>query len=93
MTGRKDILLDDTGDLLIEDGDFVVGQSDQQHILHILQAAPGHYKQHPILGANAIAFVGGNSADLKRNVRLQLHSDGYNVKKLSIANGKVRVEI
>jgi len=93
MTERKDILLDDSGDLLIEGGDFVIGQSDQQHILHILQAAPGQYKQHPMTGANAVSFVGGSNADLKRNIRLQLLMDGYDVKKLSIENGKVRVEI
>lgn len=93
MTAQNDILTNATGDLMIEGGDFVVGTSDQQHILHIMQAAPGHYKQHPMIGANAVQLINGSSETLKRQIKLHLLSDGYSIKKMSVTNGKVNIEI
>ena len=93
MTDRTDILLNEDNDLVIAGGDLAVGLSDEQHIQHILQAAPGHYKQWPLLGANAVAFVGGRSDELKREARLQLLSDGYQVKRLAMNNNELTVEI
>ena len=45
-----DILLDKTGDLDIQNGDIVIGYSDNQHQEHILLANKGDYKQFPELG-------------------------------------------
>jgi len=44
MAEAVDILFAD--DLVIKNGDFGVGPSDQQHIEHILFATPGQFKQH-----------------------------------------------
>lgn len=93
MAERTDILVDDDNDLLIEGGDVATGDANYQHVKHILQAAPGHYKQWPLLGANVSAFINGSSPELLNAVRMHLYSDGYNVKKLSIANGQINVEI
>ena len=53
---RNDILLqpDENGiwDLDIQNGELVIGPSDQQHIEMILQSAPGHWREHPLLGAD-----------------------------------------
>lgn len=46
----KDILLDSTGELKIENGDFVVGLSENQHQLDILISEHGDFKEHPEIG-------------------------------------------
>lgn len=46
-----DILLNKTGDLDIQNGDIVIGYSDNQHQEHILLASKGEYKEFPELGA------------------------------------------
>ncbi|MRX40396.1 oxidase [Flavobacterium sp. LC2016-23] len=45
-----DILLNKTGDLLIQNGDIVIGYSDNQHQEDILLASKGDYKEFPELG-------------------------------------------
>jgi len=94
MVERTDILLDDDNDLLIEGGDLAFGDSNYQHIKHIMQAAPGHYKQFPTLGANAQNFINGSpSADGLREVKIQLLADGYSVSKLAIVDGMITIEV
>ena len=93
MAERNDILMDDTDDLLTEGGDLVCGVSDYQHVKHIIQAAPGHFKQWPLLGGNVMQFINGSSAELISNLKKQLIADGYSTKKLSIVNGIMEVDI
>lgn len=92
MVERTDILLDDDNDLLIEGGDLAFGDSNYQHIKHIMQAAPGHYKQFPTLGAKAQNFINGSSPELLREVKIQLLADGYSVSKLAIVDGQISIE-
>ena len=77
----QDILLDDDADLLIQDGDFVIGASDWQHINDILLAAPGHFKEFPLFGCNLWAYLNGNipKQQIINNITVQLKSDGYAV--------------
>ena len=73
-------------DLEIKDGDWVVGNSDQQGIEFILRARPGHFYQFPTLGigidANKMGTV--NKQALRQNIRQQLNSDGYRINKLDV---------
>ena len=39
---RKDLLLDTAGNLVIEEGDFVIESSDMQHIKHIVEQGMTH---------------------------------------------------
>jgi hypothetical protein len=94
MTDRTDILLNQDNDLLIAGGDLVTGLSDEQHIRHLLEAAPGHYKQHPMTGANAVAMVGGaDQGGLRRDVRLQLLADGYSVSQIIIKDNTIHITL
>jgi len=45
-----DIILNKTGDLDIQNGDIILGYSDNQHQEHILLANKGDYKEFPELG-------------------------------------------
>ncbi len=89
----KDFLSDDDGDLIIENGDFKIGESDYQHIRDILQAAPGHYKQFPLVGANIMSMVNGSiDGDFRKELRKQLQADGYNVKSIKMVNGDLEID-
>lgn len=75
----KDIILDDYADLKIENGDFIVSESDNQHIELIVNTFVGSWKKYPTLGVGIIQYLasGGQSQVLKRNINIQLTSDGY----------------
>ena len=77
----KDILLDETGDLLIENGDFVIGESSQQHVQDMLLASPGGNKAAPLFGVGLIHYLhgpgnAGSKQKLKKNIEIQLKADG-----------------
>lgn len=80
-----DFLLDDDGDLLIEDGDFAVGVSTDQEIEDIMASAPGWWKQYPLLGVNINSYAGSPGMDqqLQRLAELQLKSDGLQLITLT----------
>ena len=62
MTG---LLIDmQTGDLLIEDGSLVVGETSHQVIEHALRAARGEYREQPMIGAEAAKMQGGITSRL-----------------------------
>lgn len=84
---RTDFLLDDTGDLLIENGDFAIGLSDEQHVSDIVSANKGDYRQFPTVGADLSKFLNkqdNNISQLKRDIQVNLEADGYRVKNFSI---------
>lgn len=86
---RKDILIDN-GEPVIENGDFKVGASDDQHVELILAATPGQFKSSPLVGlglANYLKQPSTAGARLKRDLSVALEADGYKVKELYLDNG------
>lgn len=75
----QDFKLDSDGDIAIENGDFVIAPSDQQHILDIMQSVPGWIKKFPLVGFNPYQYLNGrtSSTDLNKNAKIQLQADGY----------------
>lgn len=94
-TPATDYLLDSNGDLLITNGDIVVGESDKQHIKDTINAFPGWWKQYPTdgVGIAAYAKARANTLELEKQLRLQLESDGYRVGVpiIEFDNGKLHV--
>jgi hypothetical protein len=89
----RDYLYNDNDDLLISNGDFVVGYSDEQHIKDIMCAAPGHFRQYPEIGANILQQTNGIiNEDYKRIVRVNLENDGYIVKTVDFVEGRLIIE-
>ncbi len=81
---RVDVLLEGD-DLVIEDGDFKLGQSDLQHVYHILLNPPGAFKQFPLAGVGKPRFINGPlDGQLRREVQLQLEADGYRLKLVAV---------
>ena len=79
-------LIQDNGDLLIQNGDFVIGLSDEQHVSDIIYSAPNWWKEYPQLGVNIQLYLSGSGIgdELNRDLKLQLISDGYSVSKANI---------
>jgi hypothetical protein len=81
---RQDLLLDENGDLKCVNGDFAVGDANQQNVQLILATSPGDWKASPTTGAGLIKTYQGNLTGFaKRNIKIQLEADGYNVISIS----------
>ena len=87
MADIKDILFDDTGDIACLNGDFKFNISDDQHVMDLMQASPGHYKNNPLTGIGIInALNGVVDGNLKRIARDNLSADGYKLNGINQAN-------
>jgi len=86
----KDIFLDDDNDLLFMNGDFAVGESEEQEIKMILQAVKNDYKQHPQLGVSLVEYIenSGRNIALKQEIKLNLRMDGKN-NQFKIQDGNI----
>ena len=99
MKNRKDILFELNKDskhfdLSIKNGDFVIGDSNLQHVAHIIEAEQGQFRQHPLVGVGVIKMLNGPiSGAEKRNIRLQLEADGYKAKEIVFREGLLKVRI
>lgn len=87
----KDILLDDSNDLIIQNGDFKVEESDQQHIQLIIESWIGSWKQFPLVGVGITNYKNsaGQSIALKRSIAVQLEADGYNKPDIFVNPGDI----
>ena len=81
----QDIQLDDNGDLLIRNGDFVIGASDNQHIQDIINASVGWWKEFPLVGVGIANYQSSSGAQqqLERSIKVQLEGDGYSIPTIS----------
>lgn len=83
----KDITIDNDFDLIIENGDFKVSESDMQHIQLICITGLGHWKQYPLQGVGIEQYIAssGQTEALKRAINIQLAADGYKVSDIVIS--------
>jgi len=89
-----DLLCDSDGDLLIQNGDFVIGSSDQRHNYDIMSSNTGDWKEYPLVGYNPLSYINSRATStvLNQNAKIQLQADGCSniVVDLSIdANNKI----
>lgn len=88
MAKVKDILIDTaTGDLLIKDGDFVIGESTKQHMNDLMVSQKGNYKLDPLIGVALRDFLledNNYSEDLKREIMEQYEADGINIQQMNL---------
>ena len=86
MAMVKDIDLETDLDLKIVNGDFAVSDSDQNHVINILKAYVGGYKQFPLVGVGIDYYLAsaGTQQVIKRNITVQMESDGYKVNKIEV---------
>lgn len=91
----KDILLDNTGDLSIKDGDWEVGDSIAQETMLILKLNPGEFKMWPLLGPGLVRLMNGNStaSEMRQKIKLHLRMDKKEAKNLTFNNGAFNIDV
>lgn len=80
----KDIIYQDT--ILLEDGDFVVDLSEQQHIQDIVFSGRGDWRQFPLVGVGITSTLNSNlSFDIiRKRIVNQLEYDNFEVEKVEV---------
>lgn len=93
----KDILLDDTGDLKIENGDFVIGESDLQNVELIVESFKGEFKEFPNIGFGLLKYLKSDisETEFKRDLKVELEKDNYRnpIVDLSEGFGKLKIDV
>jgi hypothetical protein len=86
MATAKDILLNDSLDYIITNGDFTVGECDEQSTILILNTNTGSWKFNPVCGAGLKKYQGSTDtqAVMKREISLQLEADGFRIKSVIV---------
>ncbi|MCT4613584.1 MAG: hypothetical protein N4A49_01765 [Marinifilaceae bacterium] len=85
----NDILIDSVRNPIIRDGDFVTGNSEQQHIDCIVEAPKGLLRQFPISGFGIKRFLKGSKDKLRqfeRELKIELKSDVFSNPEVNIKN-------
>lgn len=73
-----DIELDNNNDLLVQGGDFVIDDTTIDEVISIITSYQGYWKQFPLIGCGASSYLAspGDCEPLRRQIRIQLQSDG-----------------
>ncbi len=81
----NDILLGKDNDLLFEEGDFVIGNSDKQNQKLIIAAGKGEFKAHPEVGVGIEGYLNDESfTPLLIEIKKQLEYDGMKINDVFI---------
>ncbi len=89
----KDILLNQDSNLLIEQGDWQVGNSHHQHIELLLTSLPGQWKENPEAGVGLpLSQNGLVDGFLKRTIAVQLQADGFKLDHLQITEKGIIID-
>ena len=87
-----DIDLDENEDVLIQTGDFVIGESTAQHQRQLILNNKGDFKQNPTIGVGAFEYFDDeHMRDLIRAVSVEFSKDGMDVQSIKLdANGVMK---
>ena len=89
-----DILLSPDFDLLIQNGDFVIGESSVQNQQLILVLEPGSLKSNPSVGVGLGSYINDDQSyeALKKAIQQQFEADGMTISSLKV-DSKNNIEI
>jgi hypothetical protein len=81
-----DFILDESGDLLLQNGDFVKRNANPQHVEDILQTIPGEYKMAVFVGCDLPRFLKSSATkeEVSTLVQKQLSLDGFTVFSVDV---------
>jgi len=92
----KDIITDN-GDLLITNGDFLSGESESQHVEHLMLARKGQHKHTPLSGVGIGDMAKAPLSQLRRSalerdIKLQLMAEGLQNVSVSVSpQGEINI--
>lgn len=89
-----DYLLDNEGKMLIKNGDFVIGESEQQEIELLLMSSPGDWKENPAVGCALPTLIKSRSTEtkIKKVINQQLTNDGFKNISIELNYPKIAVD-
>lgn len=89
-----DILLDADYDVTVANGDFVAGESTQQHQALLILIEKGEIREFPNRGVGAQTWLADdvNFGDFNAEVKRQFELDGMRVLSLKGKNDKLKIE-
>ena len=90
----KDVTLDESGDLLIANGDFDISESDNRQQADIIRAFKGEYKEFPEVGVGISEMLNEDSYDeMLIEIKKQLEYDGMQISNVRFqGDGKLIVD-
>ncbi|MBU7577074.1 MAG: hypothetical protein KAF40_03340 [Flavihumibacter sp.] len=89
----EDILLDEDFDLLIQNGDLVIGPSSEQHQQLLLLSNKGDWRQFPMVGVGIREYLKDEDENsMVGEIKEQFEMDGMQVKDIRIANGQIGID-
>lgn len=91
---NKDFLTDTDGDLLILDGDFVLGDSLKREIEDILLLTPGQLREDGFLGVGLLSWINDEHslAGAKTEIERHLKRDGKHLITFMVQNSKIVID-
>lgn len=88
----KDLLLTEDYDLQVKNGDFVIGDSQEQSVELLLLAKQGEFKATPEAGCDILSAKNGTiDRFLDREIRVQLDADGFELDKMSLTEKGIEI--
>jgi hypothetical protein len=81
----KDFIFDND-DIVIENGDFKLTESDTYHIRDIIEGYKGQYYKEPLIGVGIGRYdhASDSEIEIKREIKIQLESDNYKVDDITV---------
>ena len=75
-----------TFDLLVKDGDFVIGISEQQETDLLINTFTGNWFQYPLAGVGILQYLAGNISPvaLENLIKNQMKTDGFIIDSITI---------
>lgn len=87
-----DLLLTQDYDFQIKNGDFVVGDNQEQCVELLLMSKQGEFKVNPEAGCNLLSAKNGTIGKLlDREIRVQLEADNFKLENLKITENGIDV--
>ena len=83
----------ESGDLIVERGALVIGETDGQIAEHVLMTMRGEWKEWPLIGGEVKKMMGGEADPLWRGeVKKMLNACGLAVQKVSLTADGITIE-
>lgn len=86
----KDFIIDENNELAIDNGDFIIDESDVQNQQLLLISDKGDWKENPTVGVGIKRWLSDDEpAGLLAEIKKEFQRDGMKVKDLSLTDDKI----
>jgi hypothetical protein len=84
MATAKDFATDENNNFILSGGDFTIIESDEQHIVDIINSAQGSWKEYPLCGVGIDNYLNSvvSQQSLTNEIKVQLTRDGFGSIKI-----------